>query len=121
MLDRATQEFVLRACDRRQVEISARLAAAESAPRKPGDPRQTPDEIWARTREMIAEAIREFEPEGLRVVRMFKRRPELVIIGSAATWRRFLAERRALTGNPSIEFRLYTNHMADSHPFGPAP
>lgn len=121
MLDKATQEFVQRARDRRQIEISARLATAGFGPRKPGDRRETPEEIWARTRETVAEAVREFEPEGLRVLRVFKRRPELVIAGSAATWRRFLAERRALTGNASIEFRLYTNHFADSHPFGPAP
>jgi len=52
----------------------------------------------------------------LRVLRHLKTRPEMVITGPVATWRRFVEERRALVGGDSVEFRHYVKHWSHGLP-----
>ena len=108
MLDPATHDFLAAAKGRRQIELSARFTDALTRPSKP-DPRAETvrDQVWAELRAAILAAVGEYEGDGLRVLRHLKTRPEMIITGTVATWRRFIEERRALVGGASVEFRYY--------------
>lgn len=107
MLDADTRKLIETAKARRQVELSARFV--EAAPAAKPDPRAQArrDQAWADLTAEIVAALGAYSPEGLRVLRHLKTRPEMVITGPAATWRRFIEDKRALVGRPDVELRHY--------------
>ena len=107
MLDAETRKLIETARARRQIELSVRFLDA-SPTRKP-DPRAEAKraQAWADLKAEIVAAVGGYEGDGLRVLRHLKTRPEMIITGTAATWRRFIEERRALVGAASVEFRYY--------------
>jgi hypothetical protein len=106
MLDAQTRTLIETARPRRQIELSARFIAPPAG--KP-DPRAQAarEQAWGDLRTELAAAVDAYGGEGLRVLRQLKTRPEIIITGPVATWRRFLDEKRALVGGPSVEFRHY--------------
>jgi len=107
MLDSETRKLVETARGRRQIELSARLSAVSSAPRRPDLARSESARAWDEMKVEIAAAVRAHEADGLRVLRYMKTRPEMVITGPVATWRRFLEHHRELVSRRSVEFRHY--------------
>lgn len=107
MLDAETRDLIARSRGRRQIELSVRFVDAGPTAGKP-DPRaaEARAQAWADLKAAIIEAIGAYGGE-LRVVRHMKTRPEMVITGRVATWRRFLDEKRGLVAGPSVEFRHY--------------
>lgn len=116
MLDADTRKLIETAKARRQVELSARLVGA-SSPSKP-DPRSAAkrEQAWADLKTEIVAAVADYGGEGLRVLRHLKTRPEMVITGPVATWRRFLEEKRALVGGRAVEFRHYVKPWSQGLP-----
>lgn len=117
MLDAETRKFIETARARRQIELLARFVDASPAPKRP-DPRANAvrDQAWADLKAAIVAAVGEYEGEGLRVIRHLKTRPEMVITGSVATWRRFLDDKRGLVGDRSVELRRYLPNWARGLP-----
>lgn len=119
MLDAGTRKLIETARGRRQIELSARFL--DVAPAAKSDPRAgaRSAQAWADLKTEIVAAVAEYEGDGLRVLRHLKTRPETVITGPVATWRRFLEERRALVGGASIEFRYYVKPWSHGLPGSP--
>lgn len=117
MLDAETRDFIATAKARRQVELSARFVDAGPAAAKP-DPRAEARraQAWADLKAEIVAAVAAYEGDGLRVLRHLKTRPETVITGPVATWRRFIEEQRALVGGASVEFRHYVQPWSHGLP-----
>ena len=108
MLDPETRKMIETARARRQVELSARFVDASPAPKR-SDPGAgaVRAQAWADLKARIVAAVGEYEGDGLRVLRHLKTRPEIILTGPGATWRRFLDEKRALVAAPAVEFRHY--------------
>lgn len=108
MLDPETRKMIEMAKARRQVELSARFVDAAPASARP-DPRAgaVREQAWADLKARIVAAVGDYEGDGLRVLRHLKTRPEVILTGPSATWRRFLDEQRDLVGGPGVEFRHY--------------
>ena len=108
MLDPETRKLIETAKARRQVELSARFVDASPAPNR-ADPRAgtVREQAWGDLKHQIIAAVGEYEGDGLRVLRHLKTRPEIILTGPVATWRRFLDEKRALVAAPTVEFRHY--------------
>jgi hypothetical protein len=117
MLDAETRELIDTAKARRQIELTARFVDDSPAAEKP-DPRaeERRAQVWADMAAEIAEAVRGYEAEGLKVLRHLKTRPEMVITGPVATWRRFVEEKRVLVGGRSVEFRHYVQPWSHGLP-----
>jgi hypothetical protein len=107
MLDAETRKFIETARARRQIELSARFI--DPSPPRKSDPRADAIKAqrWTDIKDAIAASVGEYGGDGLRVLRHLKTRPEIVITGPVATWRRFLDEKRELVGERSVEFRRY--------------
>ena len=108
MLDAETRKLIETGKARRQIELSARFVDASPATAKP-DPRAAArrEQAWADLKMEIVAAVEDCAGDGLRVLRHLKTRPEMVITGPVATWRRFLEDNHALVGGASVEFRHY--------------
>ncbi|MBW8303825.1 MAG: hypothetical protein K0M78_07760 [Brevundimonas sp.] len=108
MLDAETRKLIETGKARRQIELSARLVEAAPVATRP-DPRAgaVREQAWADLKAEIVAAVGEYEGDGLRVLRHLKTRPEIILTGPAATWRRFLDGQRELVGAPGVEFRHY--------------
>ena len=117
MLDPATHDFLAAAKGRRQVELSARFTDALTRPSKP-DPRAEAvrDQVWAELGAAILAAVGEYEGDGLRVLRHLKTRPEMILTGPVATWRRFFDEKRTLAGGRSVVFSHYVRPWSHGLP-----
>lgn len=107
MLDPETRKMIETAKARRQVELSARFVDAALAAKPDPRAQARRDEAWADLKARIVAAVGEYESEGLRVLKHLKTRPEVILTGPVATWRRFLDEQRDLVGGPVVEFRHY--------------
>ncbi len=116
MLDAETRKLIETAKARRQIELSARFV--ETSPGAKPDPRaaERREEAWADLKAGIVAAVGEYSGDGLRVLRHLKTRPEIIITGPVATWRRFIEERRALVGGVSVEFRHYVQPWSHGLP-----
>lgn len=116
MLDAETRKLIETGKARRQIELSARFV--DAAPAAKPDPRaeEKRAQAWADLTAGIVEAVTGYEGEGLRVLRHLKTRPEMVITGPVATWRRFVEDRRDLVGGPSVEFRHYVQPWSHGLP-----
>jgi len=108
MLDPETRKLIETAKARRQIELSARFVDASPAPTRP-DPRAEAvrAQVWNDLKAQIVAAVEDYEGDGLRVLRQLKTRPEMILTGPVATWRRFLEERRGLVGGASVAFQHY--------------
>lgn len=117
MLDKDTRTMIETAKARRQIELSARFVDAGPAAAKP-DPRANArrEEAWSALEAEIVAAVQEYAGDGLRVLRRLKTRPEMVITGPVATWRRFIEDRRGLVGGASVEFRHYVQPWSHGLP-----
>lgn len=115
MLDAETRKLIETAKARRQIELTARFV--EAAAGKP-DPRaeEKRAQAWGELKAGIVAAVAGYEADGLRVLRHLKTRPEMVITGPVATWRRFVDEERALVGGASVEFRHYVQPWSHGLP-----
>ena len=107
MLDAETLKLIETARDRRQIELSARLTAVPSEPRRPDVARSEDARAWDELKAEIAAAVGAYETGEMRVLRYMKTRPEMGITGPVATWRRFRGGHRELVGRRSVEFRRY--------------
>lgn len=117
MLDPETRTLIETAKARRQIELSARFVDASPAPTWP-DPRAEAvrAQVWGDLKDQIIAAVRNYEGDGLRVLRQMKTRPEMILTGPVATWRRFLEEKRGLVGAPALEFRHYVQPWSHGLP-----
>ena len=117
MLDPATHDFIAAAKGRRQIELSARFTDALARPSR-HDPRADAvrGQVWADLRAAIAAAVGEYEGDGLRVLRHLKTRPEMIMTGPVATWRRFFDEKRTLAGGRSVVFSHHVQPWSHSLP-----
>ncbi|MDI6624505.1 MAG: hypothetical protein QME55_07230 [Brevundimonas sp.] len=117
MLDAETRKLIETAKARRQIELSARFVDAAPPPGRP-DPRAgaVREQAWADLKDQIVAAVGDYEGDGLRVLRHLKTRPEIILTGPVATWRRFLDEKRALVAAPTVEFRHYIKHWSHGLP-----
>jgi len=107
MLDADTRKLIETARGRRQVELSARLIEVSPPRRRPDLAKAEGGRAWDGLKAEIAAAVGAYESDGLRVLRYMKTRPEMVVTGPVATWRRFLEDHRELVGRRSVEFRHY--------------
>lgn len=116
MLDAETRKLIETGKARRQIELSARLV--EAAPAAKPDPRAAArrEEAWADLKAEIDAAVGEYAGDGLRVLRQLKTRPEMVITGPVGAWRRFVEDKRALVGGPSVGFRHYVQPWSHGLP-----
>lgn len=116
MLDAETRKLIETAKPRRQIELSARFV--DAAPTAKPDPRAAArrEQAWADLKAEIVAAAADYEADGLRVLRHQKTRPEMVLTGPVATWRRFVDEKRALLGGASVEFRHYVTPWSHGLP-----
>ncbi|MCS6622650.1 hypothetical protein N0B44_06995 [Roseibacterium beibuensis] len=115
MLDAETRKLIETAKARRQVELSARFVDASPVAGKP-DAGARRDQAWADLEAEIVAAVGDHAGDGLRVLRRLKTRPEMVITGPVAAWRRFVEDKRALVGGPSVEFRHYVQPWSHGLP-----
>ncbi len=117
MLDAETRKLIETGKARRQIELTARFVDAAPATAKP-DPRAEEGraQAWADLKAQIVAAVAGYEADGLRVLRHLKTRPEMVITGPVAAWRRFIEDERALVGGTSVEFRHYVQPWSHGLP-----
>ena len=108
MLDADTRKLIETSKPRRQVELSVRFVAASPAPGRP-DPRAeaVQAQVWDDLKQQLVAAVGAYDGDGLRVLRHLKTRPEMILSGPVATWRRFLDEKRALVAAPTVEVRHF--------------
>lgn len=117
MLDAETRRLIETGKARRQIELTARFADAAPTVAKP-DPRAAArrEQAWTDLKSEIVAAVGDYADDGLRVLRHLKTRPEMVITGPVATWRRFIEDKRALVGGASVEFRHYVQPWSHGLP-----
>ena len=117
MLNGETRKLIETARGRRQVELSARFVDASPTSKRP-DPRgeAVREQIWSDLKAQIVAAVGDYESDGLRVLRHLKTRPEIVITGPVATWRRFLGEKKGLVGAAAVEWRHYVKPWSHGLP-----
>ncbi|MFN4295504.1 MAG: hypothetical protein ACK4FB_01590 [Brevundimonas sp.] len=102
MLDVKTRQLIATAGNRRQIELSALFIGLEPPPLR-HKARGARSQSWTDLRDAITIAIGECDD--LRVLKTMKTRPELVLRGTAASWRRFLVDHDRLVRERSIMFR----------------
>lgn len=117
MLDADTRRLIGTAKARRQIELSVRFVDAAPTAGKP-DPRAEARraQAWTDLEAEVVAAVGEYAGEGLRVLRHLKTRPEMIVTGPVAGWRRFLTEKKGLVGGASVEFRHYVKHWSHGLP-----
>lgn len=117
MLGDETRERVMKARERTEIQISVRWIEDESGQGRP-DPRAATvrEQAWEDMKAKVADAVRAFEGDGLRILRPVEKRKQLILIGPAAAWRRFLDDRRVLVGDQSVEFKHYVRPWHDGLP-----
>lgn len=116
MLDAETRKLIETGKARRQIELSARFLDGPPAAKPDSRAESKRAQAWGDQKAVIVAAVAGYEGDGLRVLRHLKTRPEMIITGPVAAWRRFVEAERALVGGASVEFRHYVKPWSHGLP-----